>query len=119
MIGEEAGYDLSCVGLTSAQYYGTYVRSRVGAVGVAGFRIDATVVVALAAASGSRSRRSASRSRVLWHTTDLRSRLSTTDGLDDLLRYYVLTDVIAFVIREMDDRCTVRDSDSRREMDDR
>lgn len=50
MIGEEAGYDLSCVGLTSAQYYGTYVRSRVGAVGVAGFRIDATVVVAALAA---------------------------------------------------------------------
>jgi len=58
MIGEEAGYDLSCVGLTSAQYYGTYVRSRVGAVGVAGFRIDATVVVAALGrpASGSESR---------------------------------------------------------------
>jgi len=118
MIGEEAGYDLSCVGLTSAQYYGTYVRSRVGAVGVAGFRIDATVVVALAAASGSRSRRSASRSRVLWHTTDQRSPISSLELTVSMI-YYVLTDVIAFVIREMDDRCTVRDSDSRREMDDR
>jgi hypothetical protein len=65
MIGEEAGYDLSCVGLTSAQYYGTYVRSRVGAVGVAGFRIDATVVVA--AAGGPRLGRSRESVRVVLY----------------------------------------------------
>jgi hypothetical protein len=101
MIGEEAGYDLSCVGLTSAQYYGTYVRSRVGAVGVAGFRIDATVIVALAAASGSRSRDGPRR---VVESYAIHRHPPVSASLEVSMIYFVFTDVIAFVIREMDDR---------------